>query len=443
MRKMKETDVKPLHALLAALIALTGAQSAFAQVRIVTEGMVDQRIPVAVPPFAVSDPALSTVARELTDALAYDLEFTGLVAVLPPDEFPSAFTGFNTDLASLNLDLWVESRAEYLVYGQIHYEGDQLVGQFRLFDLASKDQLIGQELRVNRSYPRLAPHRFSEEIIRQFTGTAGAASSEIVFSAGVSGNKEIYVADYDGANARRLTEHNSISIKPKLSPDGSKIAYVSYKDRYSFLYIFDRATGQSVPLSREVGLNSAPAWAPNGRELAITLSKDGNTEIYLRDADGSNLRRLTRNRDGDTSPTFSPDGSRIAFVSDRAGSAQIYVMNRDGSNQVRLSHQGGASFDPAWSPDGRMIAYVVNRRGEGFQIYAMDADGSNPRKLTSSQGINESPSWSPDSRHIIYSSTRSGQKQLWTVNVESGEERQVPRLSSMSCEGPTWGPRRR
>jgi len=443
MRATKEKDVKRFHALLAAMLVAFIAMPAMAQVRIMTEGMVDKRIPVAVPPFAISSPEMAALSRELTDALAFDLDFTGLVTVLPAEEYPPSFTGFNTDLSSLNLDLWTGTRAEYLVYGQIHFEGDQLVGQFRLFDLASKDQLIGQELRVNRNYPRLAPHRFSEEVIRQLTGTPGAASSEIVFSAGASGSKEIYVADYDGANARRLTEHNSISIKPKLSPDGNKIAYVSYKDRYSFLYIFDRATGQSVPFSREVGLNSAPAWAPDGRELAITLSKDGNTEIYLRNADGSNPRRLTRNKDGDTSPTFSPDGSRIAFVSDRAGGAQIYVMNRDGSNQVRLSHQGGSSYDPAWSPDGRMIAYVVQRRGEGFEIYVMNADGSNPRRLTNSQGINESPSWSPDSRHIIFTSTRTGQKQLWVVNVETGEERQVPRLSSMACEGPTWGPRRR
>lgn len=432
-----------IRAIVLGAVALLGALPAMAQVTITTQGAMDKRIPIAVPPFAVRDAEMTALARELTEALAFDLDFTGLAQVLPPEEYPQAFTGFTTDLASLNLDLWADTRAEFLVYGQVHYEGDQLVGQFRLFDLASKDQLIGQELRVNRNYPRLAPHRFSEDIIRQLTGTPGAASSEIVFSAGASGSKEIYVSDYDGANARRLTEHGSISIKPKLSPDGNKIAYVSYKDRYSFLYIFDRATGQSVPLSREVGLNAAPAWAPDGRELAITLSKDGNTEIYMRNADGSNPRRLTRNKDGDTSPTFSPDGSRIAFVSDRAGGAQIYVMNRDGSNQVRLSHQGGSSYDPAWSPDGRSIAYVVQRRGEGFEIYVMNADGSNPRRLTNSQGINESPSWSPDSRHVIFTSTRTGQRQLWTVNVETGEERQVPRLSGMSCEGPSWGPRRR
>lgn len=423
---------------------LAYGQAAEGNVQIVSRGqMGDNRIPIAVPPCATTDPSLTAVAREMAEVIAYDLEFSGVFKILPASNYPPGFAGFSPDVAQLNLDAWRGTSAEQLVWGSVSIEGDQLVGRFRTFDLLSKDQLVGQELRVARNYPRLAAHRFSEEIVRQNTGVAGIGSSEIVFSATSGGKKEIYVADYDGAGVRQVTDHGSISIKPKLSPDGNHIAYVSYKDRYTFLYVFDRRSGRSVPLSKEVGLNSAPAWAPDGSMLAMTLSKDGNTEIYLRNPDGSNPRRLTRNKTGDTSPTFSPDGREIAFVSEQGGSPQIWVMGVDGSNQRRLSYQGGKAYDPVWSPDGRYIAYVAEKQGEGLEIYVMNSDGSNPVQLTASGGSNESPSWSADSRHVVFTSTRGGKPQLWTVNIETKVQNPIPRLGGMACEGPSWGPRRR
>ncbi len=395
----------------------------------------DNRIPIAVPPCATLDAGLLTVATELAQVVADDLVFTGLFKVLAPNQFPPGFAGLPADPNQINLDAW-KGAAENLVYGVTQEEGGVLVCQFRLFDVKGKEQALGQELRVEKTHPRLAAHRFSEEIIRVLNGTPGIGTSEIVFSSGATGKKEIYVSDYDGANVKALTKHGSISIRPKLSPDGNKVAYLSYKDRYSFLYVYDRRTGASVPLSKEVGLNSSPTWSPKADRLAMTLSKDGNTEIYLRDPDGKNPVRLTRNKDGDTSPCFSPDGSRIAFVSDRGGNPQIYVMGVDGSGQTRISTQGGNSYDPSWSPDGQKIAYAVERKGQGFQIWSMAPDGSKATQLTET-GTNESPSWSPDNRHVIFARSSV----LWTVNATTFEQRQVPRISQ-ACEGPCWGPRR-
>ena len=436
---MKRSVVIVSSLLMAALSWCAAAQDT---VRIGIERGLDVRIPIAVPPFATVEPELGPVAREMAEVVAKDLDFSGLFLLLPPEQYPPGFTMLSPDVTQLRFDAWRGTKAEHLVYGTVSRQGSELVGQFRLFDLFAKEQVVGQELRVAREHPRLAAHRFSEEIIRFLDGVPGIGTTEICFSAGQTGKKEIYVADYDGANVKQATKHNSISIKPKMSPDGNRIAYLSYKDRYSFLYIYDRRTGESVPLSKEVGLNSAPAWAPDGNRIAMTLSKDGNTEIYLRDPDGKDPVRLTKNKDGDTSPIFSPDGNRIAFVSDRGGAPQIYGMNVDGSNVSRLSHQGGSSYDPAWSPDGKYIAYVVEARGEGLEIYVMNADGTNPRRITNTHGSNESPSWSPDSRHIVYMSTRTGTAELWTATLESGLERRVGRLW-LRCEGPNWGPRRR
>lgn len=416
-----------------------GAQSA---VRIESVEGMDTRIPIAVPPFAGAQPDLADVAAVMAQVITFDLDFTGLFVLFSPERYPGSFRGFGPEASMIDWDAWRSTKAEYLIYGFVRQEGTQYIAQFRLFDLAAQEQVVGQELRVEQSFPRLAAHRFSEEVIRYLEGIPGIGTSRIAFSAGQTGNKEIYVADYDGANASPVTRHNSISIKPKFSPDGNQVAYLSYKDRYAFLYILDLRSGKSVALSKEVGLNSSPAWSPDSKRIAMTLSKDGNTEIYLRDPDGRNPLRLTRNPYGDTQPTFSPDGRQIAFVSDRLGSAQIYVMDADGENQRRISHQGGSACDPAWSLDGQYIAYVVLKSGDGFEIYAMNADGTDPRRLTDSHGSNESPTWSADSRHIAFMSTRSGRSELWAVTFETLEEKRLSKIN-LSCEGPAWGPRRR
>ncbi|MCX8065766.1 MAG: Tol-Pal system beta propeller repeat protein TolB [Candidatus Hydrogenedentes bacterium] len=401
---------------------------------------VDVRILVAVPPFCPDTADLTPVATEMAQVFAYDLDFSGLFILLPREQYPMGFVGLERDVNAINFDAWRATKAEFLVYGFVKREGNQYVCQFRLIDLVSKSQVVGKEVRVEVSHPRLAPHRFSEEVIAYVDGIPGIGTSQICFNGIVGGKKEIFISDYDGANLKQITEHGSISIKPKFSPDGTKIAYLSYKDRYSFLYIYDRLTGRVTPLSKEVGLNASPAWFPDSRRLAMTLSKDANMEIYIKDIDGKNPVRVTKNQYGDSSPTISPDGTKMAFVSDRGGSPQIYVMGVDGSDVRRVSYQGGNSYDPVWSPDGKMIAYVVEQKGEGFEIYVMNADGSEPRRLTNSYGSNESPTWSPDSRHIMFCSNRNGSWELWTVNVKTGEERKVPNIN-IESQGPSWGPR--
>ncbi|MBN2310886.1 MAG: Tol-Pal system beta propeller repeat protein TolB [Candidatus Hydrogenedentes bacterium] len=401
----------------------------------------EEGIAIAVPPFATA-PGLEALGQKMAALLRYDLDFTGLFTVLLPHQYPPDFVGFTSDAAQIDFDAWRATNAEFLVHCYLYQEDGAYLVDCRLFDLYAAQTVVGVRMKPEAGSLHLAGHQFSEEIVRALTGVPGVASSQLCFSGGPTGSKEIYVSDYDGVNLVQVTKHNSVSILPQFSPDGRKIAYVSFKDRFPFLYILDLDTGSSVPLSKSVGLNVAPAWAPDGKRLAIVLSKDANAEIYLVNRDGSNPRRLTDNRAMDTSPSFHPDGSRIAFVSERAGSAQIYAMNADGSGVTRLSYQGGRSYDPAWSPDGRSIAYVVERRGEGLEIYMMDADGKNPRRLTASPGSNESPSWSPDSRHVVFASTRTGTTALWTVNVASLEARRVPALD-LPCQGPDWGPRRK
>ena len=410
-------------------------------VRIDSSSSVDNRIPIAVPPFA-GDASTAQMARDLAGILAYDLEYTGLFSVVQSNQFPANFQGMTQDFNTIDFEAWRGTPAEHLVYAYVFQQGGKIVAQCRLFDVLVSQQIVGQQLETEPKAWRRLAHKFADEIVRFLTGTPGAADSEICFSAGANGKKEIYVADYDGGTVRQATQHSSISIKPKFSPDGRKIAYLSYKDRFPFLYILDLDSGVSTPLSKRVGLNNAPAWAPDSKSLALCLSKDGNTEVYVKNADGSGERRLTNDKGSDTSPCFSPDGGQIAFVSDRGGKPDIWGMAADGGNPHRLSTQGGKSYDPAWSPDGNSIAYVVERSGEGFEIWVMDSNGGNARQLTASGGSNESPSWSPDSRNVVFGSSRSGGWQLYGVTVETGVVHPVPNMSNLRCEGPSWGPRR-
>lgn len=425
----------------AAVLSAAYAQQSAVGIRS-TSG-VDQRIPIAVPPFP-TDSGAAAFGREMASVVSEDLAFTGVFTIVPESQYPQGFPGFPPDPSLINFEAWRTTPAEHLAFAYITTDGNGIASEARLYDVPLAQQVVGKRLGVDgQEWSRLLAHRYADEIVLFVTGVEGVATSEICFSAGQPGTKEIYISDYDGANVTQVTKHNSISIKPKISPDGRKIAYLSYKDRFPFLYVYDRQTGVSTPLSKRVGLNHAPAWSPNGNEIALVLSKDGNTEIYVKDADGTGERRLTNDRGADTSPTFSPDGNEIAFVSDRAGKPEIYVMSSSGANPRRISFQGGNSYDPVWSPDGRSIAYVVEKSGEGLEIYVMDANGGNARRLTSSAGSNESPSWSADSRHVIFSSTRGGYPQLHVVTVETGDQRRLERLAHLRAEGPSWGPRRK
>ncbi|GMV99910.1 MAG: hypothetical protein AMXMBFR84_10490 [Candidatus Hydrogenedentota bacterium] len=400
----------------------------------------DKRLPIAVPDFA-SAPGQESMGVQMAQIIRDDLAFTGVFRVMSRDQYPPAFTGFTQEPDQVSFDAWRQTKAAFLVHGYVATENGQLAVYCRLFDVASGRQMMGKRLAESPQWARQIAHAFSDEVTAQLDGQPGCATSQLCFSSVVSGKKELFLCDYDGANARQVTQHASISILPAFSPDGNQVAYSSFKDRFPFLYILDLSSGKSRSLSRDPGLNGSPTWAPDGRSLAIVLSKDANMEIYRLSADGSNKQRLTNDPGLDTSPTFSPDGSKIAFVSERGGSPQIYVMSASGGAAQRISTQGGNSVDPNWSPDGRSIVYVVEKGGEGQEVYVMGSDGSNPIRLTNSAGNNESPNWSADSRHVVFTSTRSGRSELWTATLSTGENRKVPQLT-INGQGPSWGPRR-
>jgi TolB protein len=249
--------------------------------------------------------------------------------------------------------------------------------------------------------------------------------------------KEIYIADYDGDNQRRVTVGRTLNITPRWSPDARSIAYTSYRKGGPHILISNIFVGtlDEVTKGDKAGENWLPAWSPDGTRVAFTSTRDGNPEIYVANRDGSNVRRLTNHPGIDISPTWSPSGTQIAFTSDRSGSPQIYVIGADG---LGLSKKTSESYcdKPTWSPPPfNEIAYA-SRNGPGYDIKVLDLATGQVRQLTFGEGTNESPAFSPNGRHLAFMSTRSGKSQIFTMAKDGKNVRQITKAGNN--EKPDW-----
>jgi TolB protein len=239
-------------------------------------------------------------------------------------------------------------------------------------------------------------HRFADDIIETLTGHKGFAGSKITFIATRSGKKEVYVADYDGSNARQLTHDGVISVHPSISSDGRRIAYTGYQSGYPDVYVIDIGSGARNRIVNFPGTNSGASFSPDGGRIALSVSKDGNPELYTVSAGGGGARRLTHTRGIESGPTWSPSGDEIIYSSDNSGAPQLYRISASGGSGQLISTGHGYCTEPSWSPDGKKIAFNVRGGGE-FQVAIADLGGSS--HIVSS---GENPAWGADSRHIIF-----------------------------------------
>jgi TolB protein len=286
---------------------------------------------------------------------------------------------------------------------------------------------------------RLALHRASDEVERWIFGTPGAAASRILYS---GGDKQIWVIDSDGENARKLTSL-SLAMSPSWDPSGTRFVFCGFTARGSQVAVYSFATRDLHWLSGTVrGLNITPTFAPDGRTIAYASGSDRGTDILvMQDGDASPSRRITVGKGSDnTSPSFSPDGRQIAFMSGRAGHPEVYTMDADGTNPTLLTEftYGESAYraSPDWAPDGRRIAYESRIDGL-FQIMTIDLRDRSTKQYTS-DGQNEDPAWAPDARHLVFSSTRTGPRQLWVLDAESGRMRQLTHASGARLAA--WSP---
>ncbi|HYU33968.1 MAG TPA: Tol-Pal system beta propeller repeat protein TolB [Thermoanaerobaculia bacterium] len=360
-------------------------------------------------------------ADEMEQVVRQDLQNSGYFTISGPEAFQGLqLTG---DLAR-DLEAYRTTGVETLLLGDLRAEADKIVFEGRLFDVASGQAILAKRYRGALPVARRIGHTFADEVILFLTGQRGISLSSIAFTSDRTGQKEIWVMDYDGQNQRRITGHRSTSMSPAWSPDGESLAYTSFFNGPPGIYLAELASGRKRPIVNSGSLNTTPTFSPDGQRVVFARSVDGNVEIFVTGRSGGDLRRLTHSGAIDTNPSWSPTGGQIAFTSGRAGNPHIYLMDEEGSNQRRLTTEGDYNDGAAWNPTGDLIAYT-SRRGGRFQIAVTNVVTQATQILTSGPGENESPSFSPDGRHIVYVSRKSGTKQLYVMDLDGSHVRQL------------------
>ncbi len=388
-----------------------------------------------VPPRSLGAPANAESAKLVSDIITSDMNMSGVIIAESRSQLSPV-----SELLLANVDFapWQSAGFDLLVLGEYILKDGQLIIEFRLFDVINRKLISAKRYLASAKDLRRFSHTFADEILRVITGEKGVFTTRIAYVSTLTGNKEIYVMDWDGYNPLPLTKNGSINLNPDFSPDGSEIIFTSYKHGNPDLYRRSLSNTAEVVLSSRKGLNITGSWSPDGNKIALALSKDGDAEIYTLDRDGSHPVRLTINPALDLYPAWSPNGNQIAFVSDRLGKPQIFIMNTDGSDVRRLTTSGSYNVNPRWSPKGDKIAYSRMTDG-GFNIFTVAVDGSSDTQLTF-DGNNENPSWSADGRFICFSSKRSSGSGVYVMRTDGSGQTKVSQGKGTYYQ-PAWSSR--
>ena len=430
------------------LLACLWVPSLFAQDWIKTgTGLGVEKVRLAVSDFkaSTSDAQSAALLKTFNDTLWNDLDNSGVVELVSKSFYPLQVPSQPSDVS---FTAWnaPPPNAAMLAFGNLVATSDKLTVQGWLYDVknTASPQVLGKQYAdaPTENAARLIAHKFADEIIMRLGGgIAGICESQIYFVSDRSGHKEIWVMDYDGSNQRQLTHLDSIALSPRISPDGSRLAFSSLTKNGWDIMMYSLDLNRMVSFPRFGGTNLSPAWSGDGLKLGFSSSRAGESQIYVSDASGGNVRRLTSNKGPDVSPVWNrKTGAQIAFVSGQTGLPQIYTMEADGTNQQRVTDQGYA-VSPAWAPNGQFLSLAwVRKYGPGepgaSDIYLMDIASKQWVQLTHDGGRNDFPSWAPDGRHIVFQSNRSGSLQIWSMLADGSNQKQL--TSSGSNSEPDW-----
>jgi TolB protein len=432
------------------LLPLILVTSAFAQDWIKTgTGLGVEKVRLAVPDFnaAGQDPKNAELLKVFNETLWNDLDNAGIFDMVSKSFYPLGQVGTPADV---KFESWsfAPASAAMLAFGNLGASGNGMTVQGWLYDVknVTSPQVLGKQYQdaATSDAARLTAHKFADEIIfRLGGGIAGIAESKIYFVSTRSGHKEVWAMDYDGANQHTVTHLNSISLSPRVSPDGSRIAFSSMIKGGWEILMYSLDLNRLVSFPRFGGTNLSPAWSSDGTKLAFSSSRSGDSEIYVVDSSGANLKRITSFKGPDVSPAWNrKTGAQIAWVSGRTGLPQVYTMEGDGTNVQRLTDQGYA-VSPAWSPNGQFLVVSWMRKyGPGApgaqDIYIMDIASKQWVQLTHDGGRNDFPYWSPDGRHIIFQSSRAGSLQIWTMLADGTNQKQLTFAGSNTQPNWSW-----
>jgi TolB protein len=417
-------------------LALLGS-FAHAELVIDVQG-VAQPTPVAIVPFGWEGNA-PNMPLDVAEVINKDLRRSGRFAPISEDDMLQK----PTNGADVDFDDWGYVGVEAVVVGSVVQTGENAYNlQFQLFDVFGRRQLVGYRMPASRGTMRGAAHRVADMIYEKLTGIKGVFGTKVAYiTAERQGQGRLYsliVSDQDGENEHTIMESNDPIMSPAWSPDSRQLAYVSFENDKSSIFVQTLRTGNRFKVSSKPGINGAPAFSPDGGKLVVTLGGvDGNLDIYTLDITSREARRLTTHRAIDTEGTWSPDGRHIYFTSDRAGGPQVYRISAKGGTPERITFEGSYNARPRLSPDGTRLAMVHNDRGN-YRIAVMDLARKNLSVLSSGRQ-DESPSFAPNSDILIYATRQGRNGVLETVSAD-GLIRQKMASGSGDVREPVWSP---
>ncbi|MCC6657550.1 MAG: Tol-Pal system protein TolB [Rhodocyclaceae bacterium] len=410
-----------------ALVVFALSFAARAQLTIEITGAGANRIPIAIADFA-GEPGVS---RAVAMVVRADLERSGLFKLVEAGA-PLA------ENAAVNFGDWKAQGADALVVGSVQPTANgRFEVRFRLHDVQKQASLGGLAFVMAAPQARTTGHRIADFVYEKLLGEPGIFSTRIAYVVKSAGRFELQIADADGMNPQTALASREPIISPAWSPDGGRLAYVSFEAKKPVIYVHSLASGKRHVAANFKGSNSAPAWSPDGRKLAVVLTKDGASQLYSVNADGSGVVRLASSAGIDTEPFFSPDGQFIYFTSDRGGSPQVYRVSSAGGSAQRITFEGSYNVTPRLSPDGKNMAFVT-RNGGRFQLALMDLATRQTQVLTDSDK-DESPSFAPNGRMILYASEIGGRGVLAAVSSD-GRVKQKLSVQAGDVREPAWGP---
>jgi TolB protein len=426
------------NAIIAGFAACLFAGSAFGDITVeITKGGV-ARTPVAVVPFGWTGQS-AEMPLDIAEVIAADLQRSGRFAPIPEENMlQKPTTG-----AELDFDDWSFVKAEAVVVGRVVQTGENAYDvSFQLFDVFRREQLVGYRIPASRGTMRIVAHRAADMIYEKLTGIKGVFATKVAFvTADRNAQGQTYrlvVADQDGFNETVVMQSKDPIMSPAWSPDSRRLAYVSFENDRSSVWVQTLRTGNRIQVSNKPGINGAPSFSPDGRQLVMTLGGiDGNLDIHVLDLSTRQTRRLTTHRAIDTEGSWSADGRYIYFTSDRSGGPQVYRVPAAGGTPERVTFEGGYNARPRLSPDGKRLAMVHLDRGN-YRIAVMDIKSKELLVVSAGQQ-DESPSFAPNSDTLIYATRQARNGVLETVTAD-GLIRQRVSSGQGDVREPVWSP---
>jgi TolB protein len=414
-----------------------GAWAAESLDTIIIDSGYDRQTRIAVVPFGQGQEFANLTP--MADIVSADLSRSGQFAPLPKANMLS----YPTVPKDVFMRDWRVLGVEYVVIGTAATgPNDTIATRFHLFDVVNEREMLSDQVTGTRRQWRDIAHKVSDKVYQAITGIPGAFSTKILYVlarnvGSPTASYSIEIADSDGERSRSLFTSKQPVMSPGWSPDGRKIAYVSFETGRQAIVLQDIFSGQRELITNFTGINSSPVFSPDGRNLTLVLSKDGNPELYLMNLADRRLRRLTQHPGIDTEPSWSEDGRYVIFTSDRGGKPQIYQLELATNMTERLTFVGNYNTRARLLPGGKTMVFV-HRRDMTDHIAWQDLARGDVRVLTQT-ALDESPSVAPNGAMLIYATQDRGRGILGVVSLDGRVRYRLP-SSSGDVREPSWSP---